>query len=115
MPTLDRAVALAKLTNLIKSILSDHVVVIPTTGGTVVITKRITLLNPAAGLATLTVTLPASPGDGVQGIISSTRAITTLTVNGNGNTVANAPTTLAAGGSFGYIFDSAGAAWLRIS
>jgi len=60
------------------------------------------LLTPAGTLATGTVTLPpvADCFDGQEVLVTSTEAITALTVAGNGATVSGAPAALAADGFF---------------
>lgn len=60
------------------------------------------LLTPAGTLATGTVTLPpvADCFDGQEVLVTSTEAITTLIVAGNGATVSGAPAALAADGFF---------------
>lgn len=78
--------------------------VVPTTGQTVTpgADVREYLVNPAGTLAALTITLPASPTMFEEEIIIvSTQTLTALTVGAaGGNTVAGAPTTLAANGFF---------------
>jgi hypothetical protein len=61
-----------------------------------------------------TVTMPASPADGQQRFISTTLAITPLTIVGNGNQVKNAPTTLSEGSCIGFQFVAGQSAWYRI-
>ena len=70
-------------------------------------------LNPAGVLATGTVSLPVNPTDGQRVLVSSSQTITALTVNAT-HTVLNAPTTLAVGAGFGYIYDLATTTWLRL-
>jgi hypothetical protein len=60
------------------------------------------------------VTMPASPADGQQRFISTTLAITPLTIVGNGNQVKNAPTTLSEGSCIGFQFVAGQSAWYRI-
>lgn len=65
------------------------------------------VLDPAGALATLTLNLdkPAAGETGAEMLITTTQAITSLTVNGNGGMViVGAPSTLAAGASFRMIY-----------
>jgi hypothetical protein len=74
------------------------------------------LITPTGAFAAGTITLPALAaavhGQEVQ--VTSTLAVTTLTVNGNGATVNGAPTTLAANAFFRLRFDGVFNAWYRI-
>lgn len=72
------------------------------------------LITPLAGYAAGTVVLPASPVDGQQVVVTSTQAITTLTVSGNGASVNGAPTTLAANGYFRLRYDQISNSFYRI-
>ena len=89
------------------------VVSVPVAAGTVALLawKR-QVLNPAGTLTTLTVTLPASPVDGQTQFVHATQSITTLTLNGG--TIKNAPATLAAGASMGFMWSAAVAAWIKV-
>ena len=71
----------------------------PLTGATVAIAANVvvTTIDPAGALAALTVTMPAAPVDSQVQIVSSTQAITALTLSG-GTFSANAPTSFPAGG-----------------
>lgn len=79
-------------------------VVVPTTGQNVTVNAQTQdlwlVLNPAGVLASLTVTMPpkASAFDGQQVSISTSQALTSLTIGGNGATVYGEPGTLPAGG-----------------
>lgn len=70
------------------------------------------LLTPAAGYAAGTIVLPSAPVDGQEVVVSTTQAVTALTVNGG--TVNGAPTTLAANGFFHLRYDGVFKAWYRI-
>ena len=94
---------------------------VPLTGFTITIADGVTvlLLDPAGGLATGTVTMPANPYDKQTIAINSTQSITALTVSPNaGQSVANAPTTLAVSltGPQGYefIYHAANTTWYRL-
>ena len=70
------------------------------------------VLEPAVSLATGSITMPPAPQDNQVIRISSTKRVTALTVSPNaGQTIANAPTTIAAGGSFAYIFRATNKKW----
>lgn len=81
----------------------------PVAGGSVWL-----LLTPVAGYAAGTVVLPASPVDRQEVLVSSTQAVTTLTVNGNGSTVNGAPATLAANAFFRLRYDGVLKAFYRV-
>jgi hypothetical protein len=85
----------------------------PLTGATVVASATTTLLvlQPAATLAALTVTMPSSPVDGQIFRVSTSQTITSLTLNG-GSFAVTPPSTLAAQGSLEFRFWAGGGAWL---
>lgn len=70
------------------------------------------LLTPAAGYAAGTLVMP-SPVDGQEVLVSSTQAVTTLTVTASA-TLNGAPTTLAANGFFRMRYDGVLSGWYRI-
>lgn len=72
------------------------------------------LITPLAGYAAGTVVMPASPVDGQQVVVTSTQAVTTLTVSGNGASVNGAPSTLAANGYFRLRYDQINNSFYRI-
>jgi hypothetical protein len=60
------------------------------TGTTIAMQTNQLVLNPAATIAALTVTLPLNPVDGAFAEISSTQIITAITVNANtGDVIVN--------------------------
>lgn len=70
------------------------------------------IINPGGGVATLTIVLPPNPVDGQLFGIASSQAITTLTTSTSDSTSLVAPpTTLAAKGSFRFIYRSATTTW----
>lgn len=70
------------------------------------------LLEPAAGLATGTITFDANPFPGQDVYVGTTKTITSLTVSpGAGQSVVNAPTTLAAGTRFYAQYRAANTTW----
>lgn len=91
---------------------------VPNSGDTVTLATNtdIAIIAPAAGLALLTITLPVCNAgyDGVEARYSSTQAITGLTVNASGGSVADAPVTLGLGAGNGYLCRGANTTWYRI-
>ena len=88
----------------------------PTSGSTVVMAINTTaqLLDPAAEIATLTVTLPGVPGDGQVVEISSTQIIDALTVNASGATViGGGPMILSANGGVSWRYRASNTTWYR--
>jgi hypothetical protein len=74
--------------NLISTAVS-YGVSVPTTGGTVnLVNNSNTIIEPTGSLVSLTIVFPATPVSGDRVIITFNQAITTVTYNGNGNTVA---------------------------
>lgn len=70
------------------------------------------VMNPAGTLATGTITMPASPSDGMTITISTTQQITALTLSGNtGQTVNNATTFIAAASATAYVYRASSATW----
>lgn len=74
------------------------------------------LLTPLAGYAAGTIVLPTSStmSDGQTIRVTTTQAVTTLTVNGNGATVNGAPTTLAANAFFDLSYDKVNNSYYRV-
>jgi len=97
---------------------SSFSAVVPTSGSTVVIpdTSDTIILAPSGALAALTVRLPTcnSGNNGGLARYSTTLAITALTVTATAGTVANAPSTLAAGSGNQYICSGGSALWYRL-
>jgi hypothetical protein len=90
---------------------------VPTTGFAITIgsSTKTLILKPAATLATGTVTMPATPADEAIVRISSSQIITALTVSPNsGQSILNAPTTLAAGAGVSFVYDTTTATWYRL-
>lgn len=89
------------------------VTIAPTTaGGSVYL-----LMTPLAGYAAGTIVLPAlaAAEDGQEVLVTSTQAVTTLTVSGNGAVAVNgAPTTMAANAFFRMRYDGVNQSWYRI-
>lgn len=72
------------------------------------------VLTPVAGYAAGTIVLPATPADGDEFLCNCTQAVTTLTVDGNGNTVTGEPATLAANDFFRLRFEGTTGVWYRV-
>jgi hypothetical protein len=86
-----------------------------TTGFTLTLsaTTHLNPITPAGTLASGTITMPAGIANGFRALVSTTQAITALTVSPNsGQSILGAPTSLAAGGSFEMTYDSAITTWL---
>lgn len=97
-------------------VLTDQSVQVPVTGFSITMDPNIPdlILDPAGTLATGTVVLPAYPRDRTKVTVCSTQTITALTLSPNtGQTVKNAPTTLAAGAAFSYRFNLGNLTWYR--
>lgn len=98
-------------------VITQHIT--PTTGFNAAVASSASptwlLIQPASTLASGTITLPNSPTDGIELIVSSTQAITALSVSLNGALAANgAPTTLAANGFFRLRYYKTFNTWYRI-
>ncbi len=91
---------------------------VPTTGFSITIGAGVKtlVLVPAGTLATGTIIMPAAPIDGQIIVVSAEAAgVTALTVNANtGQTIGNAPTTLAAGQGFSYQYNLANTNWMPL-
>jgi hypothetical protein len=86
-------------------------IVPPENGSSVYLT-----LTPVAGYAAGTIVLPvlAACQHGQEVLVSTTNAVTTLTINANGSSVIGGPSTLAAGGFFRLRFDGVYKTWSRV-
>jgi hypothetical protein len=87
---------------------------VPTTGFSYTFAAGTTVLvmNPAGTLATGTITMPASPVDGMTISFSSTQQITALTVAGNtGQSIVGNPTTMLAGGAATFVYRLSNTTW----
>jgi hypothetical protein len=70
------------------------------------------VMNPAGTLATGTITMPASPADGMTITFSSTQTISALTINGNtGQTVVSKPSALNANQALSYVYRLSNTTW----
>lgn len=91
---------------------------VPSTGFTINVDNPIEalVLNPSGTLAIGTVVLPNAPSDGQVLQVSSSKAITSLTVGVvAGQSISNAPTTISGGSGFSYIYVSSNTTWFRLN
>ena len=85
----------------------------PTTGFsyTFAAGTQMLVMNPAGTLATGTITMPASPADGMTITFSSSQQITALTMSGNGASLVGAVTFLPAKTGVTYVYRATGTTW----
>jgi hypothetical protein len=89
---------------------------VPTTGFSYTFAAgvQVLVMNPAGTLAAGTITMPATPADGMTIAFSSSQAITALVVLANtGQSIVSAVTTLAAGAGAKYIYRLSNTTWYR--
>lgn len=73
---------------------------------------NVLVMNPAGTLATGTITMPASPADGMTISFSSTQTITALTVNANtGQSIVRKPTSFGAGSAMTFVYRLSNTTW----
>lgn len=88
----------------------------PLTGATIAATTSThdvtTVLTPAGTIATLTVTMPASPFNGQRFLLTSTQIVTALTLAGG--TIVGATTALAVNTAVEYVYVLATTSWYKI-
>lgn len=86
------------------------------TGWSAQVTKANTwlVLAPTAATAAGTITLPSGPVDQSEVLVTSTQAITALTVASAEDAVVGAPTSLPANGYFTMRFDDIMKTWRRV-
>lgn len=87
---------------------------VPTTGFSYTFAAGIQtlIMNPAGTLATGTITMPASPSDGMTITISSSQTITALTLQGNtGQSISNTITSLPANTTAQYLYRLSNTTW----
>ena len=90
----------------------------PTTGFsyTFAAGTQVLVMNPAGTLATGTITMPASPADGMTITFSSTQAITALTVNANtGQSIVGKPTSFGVGSAATFVYRLSNTTWYPTS
>jgi hypothetical protein len=72
---------------------------------------QVLVINPAGTLATGTVTMPASPSDGMTISVESTQQVTALTMSGNGNTLVGSAVQLIPNQPLSWVYRSANSTW----
>lgn len=93
-------------------------IITPTTGQSKTISDGTSfwLGTPAGTLAALTIVMPANPTDTQKVYINVSQIVTSLTLSGNsGQSLLNAPTTLALGGFCSFIWVASKSTWYRVS
>ncbi len=93
-------------------------VIVPSSGGNILIsaTSALLYLKPAGTLASLTVTFPDNPQDGLICTIKTTQTITALTLASTAPiTILDPVTTLTTNGFVRYIYILSEAKWVRIA
>lgn len=90
----------------------------PTTGTTVIMadTSDIAIIDPSGTLATLTIQLPtcSSTYSGKVARFTSTQIISALTVTATAGSIVDPPSSLAVGGTAGFICRNTNTTWFRI-
>jgi len=76
---------------------------------------QVLVINPAGTLATGTITMPASPSDGMTITVESTQQVTALTMSGNGGTVVGAAVQLIPNQPLSWVYRSTGTTWYPFS
>jgi hypothetical protein len=86
---------------------------VPTTGFsyTFAAGTQVLVINPAATLATGTITMPASPSDGMTVTFSSSQQITALSLSGGSASIVGAVTFLPAKTGVSYVYRLANTTW----
>lgn len=90
----------------------------PVTGATITMSagQSRAIINPLAGLAALTITLPPTPVDGQVTGFSFTQAITILTINAPGGaTVVASPTAAVVDTNFRFLYQASSTSWFPAS
>ena len=109
------------LTNSLGECDLSKTILAPSTGDTItlVTTNLRTLINPAGTLAALTINLPdpmaVTVKNGQIQKVSSTQIVTSLSITSPNATVLAAPTALAAGQAFAFIYDTGTTTWYPTS
>jgi hypothetical protein len=77
---------------------------------------QVLIINPAGALATGTITMPASPSNGMTITVESTQEVTALTLNGNtGQTVIGKPVQLIPNQPLSWIYRASNTTWYPFS
>ena len=89
------------------------------TGFTVYVADALThiwaIIAPTGTMASGTIVLPATPPNRQLVDVNTTQAITALTINGNGKSVAGGPATLAINGFFRLRYDVVTSTWRQVA
>jgi len=91
---------------------------VPTTGFNITVanTTRFLILEPAGGLASGTITMPASPVTGQVVSLLSTKAVTSLTHSPNtGQTLLSPITSMTAQGRYAWIYYAPTTTWYHVA
>jgi hypothetical protein len=91
-------------------------VVVPTNGGSATIPDQTSayVMDPAGTIATYTLTMPATPFDGLILEITTTNTITALTLSPNANqSIKNLPTTITSSAPIRYRWVASSSTWYR--
>jgi len=72
---------------------------------------QVLIIQPAGTLATGTITMPASPSDGMTITVESTQQVTALTMSGNGGTIVGAAIQLIPNQPLSWVYRSTGTTW----
>ena len=72
---------------------------------------QVLVIQPAGTLATGTITMPASPADGMTITVESTQQITALTMSGNGGTIVGAAVQLIPNQPLSWVYRLANTTW----
>jgi len=85
----------------------------PTTGFsyTFAAGTQVLIIEPAGTLATGTVTMPASPADGMTITVESTQQVTALTMSGNGGTVVGPAVQLIPNQPLSWVYRASNTSW----
>ena len=76
---------------------------------------QVLVINPAGTLATGTITMPASPSDGMTITVESTQQVTALTMSGNGGTIVGAATQLIPNQPLSWVYRTSNTTWYPFS
>jgi hypothetical protein len=75
---------------------------------------QVLVINPAGTLATGTITMPASPADGMTITVESTQEVTALTMSGNGGTIVGPAVQLIPNQPLSWVYRLANTTWYPV-
>jgi hypothetical protein len=75
---------------------------------------QVLVINPAGTLATGTITMPASPADGMTITVESTQQVTALTMSGNGGTVVGPAVQLIPNQPLSWVYRTSNTSWYPV-